>query len=259
MEYHSVDQPAAEGVRHSLRAIARMQLGERVSEMDAHSLAREEERSCYLLGGETVRKEGEHLALAGRDGIEPGGCLRTREERSQHRIDIRRPGRDELDRPDDLLERRILLDEATGARIDRLDKTVLVSVTRIEDDGGLDVPPPADRPRDVDSRGVREAKVEQDDGGVQLLHLRKRLAIVARLADDRDAVLGEEAAEQLAYRGMVVDDEAGDRVCACQCVAFREAPVSASPTARASSAGGNGFSSNAAPPSRPRSSTARSL
>ena len=128
----------------------------------------------------------------------------------EDRVDVRAALRDELDRADDLRERRLLEDEPARAGVERLREERAVAVGGVEDDAGLRRVA-ARGAGDLDAGHARHAQVEERDHRLVLADRLERLLAVAILARDRDPAGRQHLGDGLHDGRMVVGDEAGDR------------------------------------------------
>ena len=168
-----------------------------------------------------AREVAQHLELARRELLELGGRLphgvrrpphelldhATRDRRREQRVAVR----DDVDRVDELLGRRVLEQEPARADSQRL-VHVLVEVEGREDEDArallLPVEQSAGRLEPVD---VRHADVHQDHVRLHAVRGVHRLRAVGRLADDLDVLLGvEDHPESRPNERLVVDDEDAD-------------------------------------------------
>ena len=202
------DQRLPQRGRDGLRARVRVELGHGLAHVRANRLGRDEQLLADLLVRVAVGEQPQHVALALRQVRHLLGRGGAREHAGEDRIDVRPAGRDELDRPHDLGERRLLEHEPARTGVERLGQQRAVAEGGVQDHRRLGRGPP-DVPRDLDPGEPGHAQVEDRDGRAGCSSIcSTRLVPVARAARDLDPVLLEDVRHRLDDGGVVVGDEA---------------------------------------------------
>jgi hypothetical protein len=169
--------------------------------MDAHRLGRHAETGGDLSIAETVGEEAQRHALARRE-------LPARGVGAKRATDMTL-ARDRV--PNDanqLVERRLLGDDGIDAREDRrLGRTKLCSIRERNDPHRRDSR--VQRDEDGASVGCRKVRVPDHDVGMEPLRDGEGAVGSRHTANDVEACFDELGRDQLAERGMRIDDEAG--------------------------------------------------
>jgi len=127
--------------------------------------------------------QSENLPLALRERGKLVRHRRTREHAGEHRVDVGAARRDGGDRPQQIAERRLLQDEAAGARVERLGEECALAVAGVEDHAGLRAALPG-LACDLDAAAPGHPQVDERHGRPSPLDRRDRVRPVDGPADD---------------------------------------------------------------------------
>ena len=168
-----------------------LQLRHRVLHMRAHRQRRDRERASRLLVAHALGQEPEDVALALGQREHALGRCRPGEHSGEGRVDIAATGCDDADRPQQLVERCLLEDEAPNAGVERRQQQGPLRIGRVEHDRGRRLLERELR-GDVDAADAGHADVEQGDLGRVLVDQSQDALAVVGAADELEPALALE-------------------------------------------------------------------